>query len=79
MKTILPILLMLFLVISDLHSQTPQIKWWYDTDDMSFGNAAIADVDGDNLPEIAFSTYRNDERLIVLNAEDGSLLWDVNL
>jgi len=78
MKTILPILLVLSFVISDLHSQTPQIKWWYDTDDMSFGNAAMADVDGDNLPEIAFSTYRNDERLIVLNAEDGSLLWDVN-
>jgi len=58
--------------------QSPQIKWWYDTDDMAFGNAAMADVDEDGLPEIVFSTYRNDERIIVLNAEDGSLLWDYN-
>jgi outer membrane protein assembly factor BamB len=73
-------LFFLFLIIplKVLFPQSPQIKWWYDTEDMSFGNAAMADVDGDNLPEIAFSTYRNDERLIVLNAEDGSLLWDAN-
>jgi outer membrane protein assembly factor BamB len=70
--------LVLGLHLTSLMGQIPQIKWWYDTDDMSFGNAAMADVDGDNLLEIVFSTYRNDERLIVLNAEDGSLLWEVN-
>jgi outer membrane protein assembly factor BamB len=78
MKTIVVTFGMIAFYMMQLLAQTPQIKWWYDTDDMSFGNAAMADVDGDNLPEIAFSTYRNDERLIVLNAEDGSLLWDVN-
>jgi outer membrane protein assembly factor BamB len=78
MKKIHPVFLILLIGSCELSAQIPEIKWWYDTDDMSFGNAAMADVDGDNLPEIAFSTYRNDERLIVLNAEDGSLLWDVN-
>jgi outer membrane protein assembly factor BamB len=58
------------------YGQTPIIKWSYDVSDMSFGMAAIEDVDGDELYEIIFSTYRNDERIIVLNAEDGSLLWD---
>lgn len=72
-----------FLFISCIHifftfAQTPEIKWWYDTQDMAFGNSALADVDNDNLLEIVFSTYRNDERIIVLNAEDGSLLWDYN-
>jgi len=62
----------------NLQSQTPEIKWWYDIQDMAFGNSALADVDNDNLLEIVFSTYRNDERIIVLNAEDGSLLWDYN-
>jgi outer membrane protein assembly factor BamB len=78
MKTGSLVFLTVIFPLISLIAQTPQIKWWYDTDDMSFGNAAMADVDGDNLPEIAFSTYRNDERLIVLNAEDGSLLWDAN-
>ncbi len=78
MKTQFLFLLLIFQFWYNCNSQTPQIKWWYDTDDMSFGNAAMADVDNDNLPEIVFSTYRNDERIIVLNAEDGSLLWDVN-
>ena len=78
LKSLFSVFLALTVFIGHLSAQTPQIKWWYDTEDMSFGNAAMADVDGDNLPEIAFSTYRNDERLIVLNAEDGSLLWEVN-
>jgi len=78
MKTQVLFLLLIIQFGYNCNAQTPQIKWWYDTDDMSFGNAAMADVDNDNLPEIVFSTYRNDERIIVLNAEDGSLLWDVN-
>jgi outer membrane protein assembly factor BamB len=78
MKAIIVTFLLVILNITLIYAQTPQIKWWFDIDDMAFGNAAMADVDGDNLPEIVFSTYRNDERIIVLNAEDGSLLWSYN-
>jgi outer membrane protein assembly factor BamB len=53
--------------------------WNYDVNDMAFGNAASADLDGDGYLEIVFSTYRNDSSVYVLNAEDGSLLWKVNL
>lgn len=59
-------------------SQQPGIKWWYDVNDMSFGNSTVADVDSDGFPEIAFSCYRNDSSLYVLNGEDGTLLWKVN-
>ncbi len=52
-----------------------QINWWFDTDDAAFGQAAAADLDGDSLYEIVFSTYRNDGMVYALNAEDGSLLW----
>ncbi len=76
MKTFLLIIILTVPLWS--FGQEPQIKWWYDTGDMAFGNAALADVDSDSLPEFVFSTYRNDERIIVLNAEDGSLLWDYN-
>lgn len=69
----------LFLVWSQLlMAQLPNIMWHFDTNDMSFGMAALADVDDDGYPEIAFSTYRNDERIIVLNAEDGNVLWEYN-
>lgn len=60
------------------YGQTPQIKWWYDTGDMAFGQSAAKDVDGDGFLEIAFSTYRNDSMIYVLNGEDGSELWKYN-
>ncbi|MEA3446531.1 MAG: hypothetical protein U9R19_17585, partial [Bacteroidota bacterium] len=55
-------LLFLIFIVSCLllNSQTPQIKWWYDVNDSSFGNSAMADIDNDGLPEIVFSCYRND-------------------
>jgi len=59
-------------------AQSPTIKWFYDVNDMSFGQSAAEDVDGDGLLEIVFSTYRNDSSVHVLNAEDGSLLWKYN-
>lgn len=62
----------------NLNGQVPKIKWWYDLKDVSFGNAASADLDKDGKPEIVFSTYRNDSSLYCLNAEDGSLLWKFN-
>ena len=58
--------------------QQPEILWTYDMADMAFGMAAMEDIDRDGKPEIVFGTYRNDERIIALNAEDGSLLWDYN-
>lgn len=61
-----------------MYCQTPQIKWWYDVKDMSFGNSASADIDKDGYLEIVFSCYRNDSCIYVLNAEDGSLLWKYN-
>jgi outer membrane protein assembly factor BamB len=56
--------------------QSPRILWWHDLDAPSLGSAAVADIDFDGLPEILFGTYWNDERIIALNAEDGSPLWD---
>lgn len=47
--------------------------------DMAFGQAAAADVDGDGLLEVVFSTYRNDGMLYVLNGEDGSVLWQADV
>ncbi|MBT3423471.1 MAG: PQQ-binding-like beta-propeller repeat protein, partial [Bacteroidetes bacterium] len=72
------ILIFAILSFNFVYSQTPQIKWWYDVNDSAFGNSASADLDGDGKLEIAFSCYRNDSTIYVLNAEDGSLLWKVN-
>lgn len=76
MKKNISALCMMFFVISGFSQ--PSIKWFYDVNDMSFGNAAIGDIDKDNKPEIVFSTYRNDSTVYALNAEDGSLLWKRN-
>ncbi|MEW6072985.1 MAG: FG-GAP-like repeat-containing protein [Planctomycetota bacterium] len=56
-------------------AQAPAIQWWHDLDAPSFGSAAVGDLDGDGRPEIVFGTYFNDERIVALNAEDGSVLW----
>ncbi|MFC2101170.1 FG-GAP-like repeat-containing protein [Bacteroidota bacterium] len=61
-----------------LNAQIPQVLWYYDVNDMSFGNAAIGDIDEDDKLEIVFSCYRNDSSVYALNAEDGSLLWKKN-
>jgi outer membrane protein assembly factor BamB len=57
-------------------AQFPKIEWWYDLDAPSFGSAATADIDFDGKLEIVFGTYFNDERIVCLNAEDGSLHWE---
>ncbi len=59
-------------------AQVPRILWWYDTDDSSFGQSAIDDIDQDGKYEIVFGCYRNDSMIYALNAEDGSLLWKFN-
>ena len=56
-------------------AQDPSILWEFNMGDMAFGQAAAADVDNDGYLEVAFSTYRNDGFLYVLNGEDGSELW----
>lgn len=45
--------------------------------DYIYHGAAVADLDGDGLDELAIGTY--DGVLLVLNAEDGSLLWEFSL
>jgi outer membrane protein assembly factor BamB len=61
-----------------LVSQVPQIKWHYDISAPAYGQAAMADLDGDSFPEIVFSTYMNDGHCYALNGENGSLLWKFN-
>lgn len=60
------------------NSQVPRILWWFDTDDSSFGQCAMDDIDQDDNYEIVFGCYRNDSMIYALNAEDGSLLWKFN-
>lgn len=71
--------LFLFIQVGVNQLDAQQIKWYYDVNDASFGNAAAADLDGDGKFEIAFSCYRNDSTLHVLNGEDGSLHWKYNI
>jgi outer membrane protein assembly factor BamB len=81
MSTLLRLEIVLFIILawsSAMFAQTPQIMWWYNTRDAAFGNAALADLDGDGKAEICFSTYRNDSLIHVLNAENGSVLWTYN-
>lgn len=54
---------------------SPPIDWQYTTGAPAFGSGASADLDGDGLLEIVFSTYTNDGRVHCLNAEDGSVSW----
>lgn len=64
--------------VHHVYAQTPHIKWFYNTNDASFGQSAAADLDGDGKLEMVFGCYRNDSSVYALNAEDGSLLWKVN-
>ena len=51
------------------------MKWHYNLRDVSFGQTAARDVDGDGKPELIFSTYWNDSNVYCLNGENGSLKW----
>lgn len=75
---IIPILLISFIEFQSMHALSPTIKWHFDFNDNSFGQAAAADIDGDGKLEIVFGTYRNDSCVYALNSEDGSLLWKFN-
>lgn len=74
MKFILTFIGLLFLS-NITYSKESEILWSFDTNDMCYGQAAMADLDGDGFYEIVFGCYRNDRMVYVLNAEDGSLFW----
>lgn len=78
MKRLIKLLLLCLCFSNDLFSQVPQIKWWYDVFDSSFGMSAAGDIDKDGKAEIVFGCYRNDSSVYALNGEDGSLLWKYN-
>ncbi len=78
MKNKLITLFLFFFVSFRLSAQTPQIKWWFDVLDSSFGQSAAGDIDKDGKLEIVFGCYRNDSSIYALNGENGSLLWKYN-
>jgi len=61
-----------------MNAQSPTIKWWFNTNDASFGQSAAGDIDSDGKLEVVFGCYRHDSSIYALNAEDGSLLWKYN-
>ncbi len=67
-----------FAISFSVNAQTPSVKWWYNTNDASFGQSAAGDIDGDGLLEVVFGCYRNDSLVYALNADDGTLLWKYN-
>lgn len=73
------LLLPLFVLIgTSMMAQVPRVKWFYDVNDMSFGQSATADLDNDGILEIAFSNYRNDSNIYVLKGDNGQLFWKYN-
>ncbi len=72
MKRILLLLLSGVYIVA-LQAQT--MKWHYNLKDVSFGQTAAVDVDGDGKLELIFSTYWNDSNVYCLNSENGSLKW----
>jgi outer membrane protein assembly factor BamB len=72
MKRIATVILALA-VSSAAHAQ--HVKWYYDIHDVSFGQTAAKDIDGDGKLELVFSTYWNDSNAYCLNAENGTLKW----
>src|SRR3982751_4618959 len=71
--------LLLSVIASQGIAQTPMVKWSYPLHDVSFGQSAAADLDGDGKAEIVFSCYWNDSNVYVLNGQTGALKWKSNL
>ena len=69
---------LLFSMIAASQNPVPQILWSFQTNDASFGQSCMGDIDNDGKPEIVFGCYRNDSCVYALNAENGTLLWKYN-
>ena len=60
-------------------SSSGHLLWHYTIPNYgtAFRGAAIADINGDDLPDVAFGT--SEGHVVTLNGVDGSLIWDYNL
>jgi outer membrane protein assembly factor BamB len=67
--------LFVFLQLMCLCAGAQTMKWHYNLRDVSFGQTAAMDVDGDGKLELIFSTYMNDSNVYCLNADNGTLKW----
>ena len=67
--------LLAFFSLLSITANAQSMKWHYNLKDVSFGQTAAMDVDGDGKLELIFSTYWNDSNVYCLNAENGSLKW----